>query len=156
MKMQEAGLIDKWKQIWWSSADSCDTNSRTSDAKELDLQSLSGIFCIFLGVALVAVLIKVLEIAFAKPKFSLLWNHMKFMIFKPSPEDTRSTTARGRKSWVEPEIGRKLSDTFDKCDSAETETRPAHENGRHMKLNKVGDTKAAKGHVNNCLHVELI
>ncbi|PVD37584.1 hypothetical protein C0Q70_00180 [Pomacea canaliculata] len=156
MKMQEAGLIDKWKQIWWSSADSCDTNSRTSDAKELDLQSLSGIFCIFLGVALVAVLIKVLEIAFAKPKFSLLWNHMKFMIFKPSPEDTRSTTARGRKSWVEPEIGRKLSDTIDKCDSAETETRPAHENGRHMKLNKVGDTKAAKGHVNNCLHVELI
>ena len=46
LKMQEAGLIDRWRQKWWTAQGSCDNNGPTSDAKTLDLPSLLGVFLV--------------------------------------------------------------------------------------------------------------
>nr|KAG5713493.1 hypothetical protein BaRGS_025041 [Batillaria attramentaria] len=61
MKMHEAGLVDKWRQRWWSSPDPCTNTDRTSAAKKLDWPSLSGLFYIFLGTASVSILFRFLE-----------------------------------------------------------------------------------------------
>ncbi|XP_070180286.1 glutamate receptor ionotropic, kainate 3-like [Littorina saxatilis] len=77
MKMQEAGLMDKWRQRWWSSPDPCTSSGRTSAAKELDWPSLSGLFYIFLGVASVSVLLRILEFFLHGDKLLQIWKRLK-------------------------------------------------------------------------------
>ena len=80
MKMQEAGLMDKWRQRWWSSPDPCTTSDRTSAAKELDWPSLSGLFYIFLGVASVSVVLRLFELCLHSDKLLQVWNRLKSML----------------------------------------------------------------------------
>ncbi|KAJ8318254.1 hypothetical protein KUTeg_003345 [Tegillarca granosa] len=46
MRMQEAGLMEKWRQKWWSSSEQCSSSDRTSSAQVLGLDSLAGPFLI--------------------------------------------------------------------------------------------------------------
>lgn len=62
MRMQEAGLLEKWKQEWWPSSDQCSTADRTSEAETLNLDSLSGPFVIYAIVIGLAVAVLLLEI----------------------------------------------------------------------------------------------
>lgn len=49
--MQEAGLMEKWRQKWWSSTEQCVSSDRTSSAQVLGLDSLAGPFLVYLSVA---------------------------------------------------------------------------------------------------------
>jgi hypothetical protein len=44
MKMQEAGMMERWKDEWWSTIDSCSASTRSSGAQSLGMDSLAGLF----------------------------------------------------------------------------------------------------------------
>ncbi|KAL8573212.1 hypothetical protein ACOMHN_036197 [Nucella lapillus] len=89
MKMQEAGLMDKWRHRWWSSKERCTSAGRTSAAKELDWPSLSGLFYIFLVVTAVAVVLRVLEIWIQADKFITFWNRVKSVMHFAAAKDSK-------------------------------------------------------------------
>ncbi|XP_076446669.1 uncharacterized protein LOC143283995 [Babylonia areolata] len=88
MKMQEAGLMDKWRHRWWSSPDTCSSTDRTSTAKELDWVSLSGLFYIFLGVTATAILCRVLEVLLRSEKTLKLWNRFKSLLHRAASSNS--------------------------------------------------------------------
>lgn len=61
MRMQEAGLIQKWKQKWWPSADKCSGSGRTSSATTLGLDSLAGPFFVYISVTSIAIVSLIIE-----------------------------------------------------------------------------------------------
>ncbi|XP_067672970.1 glutamate receptor ionotropic, delta-1-like [Haliotis asinina] len=77
MKMQEAGLIDKWKQKWWPSSDKCSGSERTSSATILGLDSLAGPFLIYASVVGVALLCLILELGLHLTKLNMLCQKIK-------------------------------------------------------------------------------
>lgn len=77
MKMQEAGLIDKWKQKWWPSSDKCSGSERTSSATILGLDSLAGPFLIYASVVGVALLCLILELGLHVTKLNMLCQKIK-------------------------------------------------------------------------------
>ena len=44
IKMQEAGLIERWRKNWWSSDSPCSSSAPKSSAETLDAMSLGGAF----------------------------------------------------------------------------------------------------------------
>ncbi|XP_076075595.1 glutamate receptor-like isoform X1 [Mytilus galloprovincialis] len=64
MKMTEAGLIQKWREIWWpkSESDSCTSTDRSGSAQSLGLDSLYGLFYVYFGVVGIAVLSFIVEL----------------------------------------------------------------------------------------------
>lgn len=84
--------MDKWRQRWWSSPDPCTSSDRTSAAKELDWPSLSGLFYIFLGVASVSVILRLLELGFHSDKLLQVWNHLKSMVRMAASTEDGSTS----------------------------------------------------------------
>ncbi|XP_046352525.2 glutamate receptor-like [Haliotis rufescens] len=77
MKMQEAGLIDKWKQKWWPSSDKCSGSERTSSATILGLDSLAGPFLIYASVVGVALLCLIFELGLHVTKLNMLCQKIK-------------------------------------------------------------------------------
>ncbi|XP_041364195.1 glutamate receptor ionotropic, delta-2-like [Gigantopelta aegis] len=77
MKMQEAGLMDKWKQKWWPNADQCSGSDRTSSAKVLGLDSLAGPFIIYLAVVGTAFSFLFFEVVLRSRPVRELWLHLK-------------------------------------------------------------------------------
>lgn len=63
MKMQEAGLIEKWRQKWWTSeTESCGSEERTGSATSLSLSHLGGAFLVYIIVAGISIVCLGLEI----------------------------------------------------------------------------------------------
>lgn len=62
MKMTEGGFIERWRQKWWPRSDTCSTSERSSSAQALGLDSLSGLFYMYLGVIGVSLVLFVLEL----------------------------------------------------------------------------------------------
>lgn len=63
--MQEAGLIERWRQKWWSTSDTCSTSgpaSPASQAKRLGLDSTGGPFIIFAIAAALACVCLLVEV----------------------------------------------------------------------------------------------
>lgn len=81
MRMQEAGLLEKWKQEWWPSSDQCSTADRTSDAETLQLDSLSGPFVIYAIVIGLAVAVLILEIFMKSDRMKKYRPKIKFWNF---------------------------------------------------------------------------
>lgn len=65
--MTEAGLIQKWREIWWpkSESDSCTSTDRSGSAQSLGLDSLYGLFYVYFGVVGIAVLSFIIELIFS-------------------------------------------------------------------------------------------
>ena len=69
--MQEAGLIEKWHKKWWTSnVDTCLNTGRTSSAETLDIESLSGLFFVYLAVVVISTLALIIEVLILKNKHS--------------------------------------------------------------------------------------
>ncbi|CAG2184585.1 unnamed protein product [Mytilus edulis] len=64
MKMTEAGLIQKWREIWWpkSESDSCSSTDRSGSAQSLGLDSLYGLFYVYFSVVGIAILSFIVEL----------------------------------------------------------------------------------------------
>ena len=62
MRMQEAGLIEKWRMKWWLRSDRCSGPSRKSSAQTLGLDSLAGPFLIYASVAVLSVVCFIAEL----------------------------------------------------------------------------------------------
>lgn len=62
MKMLEAGLLTNWRQKWWARAENCTSKSRTGSASGLSLDTLGGVFIVYLGCAGLAVIILLVSI----------------------------------------------------------------------------------------------
>ncbi|XP_064595457.1 ionotropic receptor 25a-like [Liolophura sinensis] len=62
MKMLEAGLLTNWRQKWWARADNCTSKSRTGSASGLSLDTLGGVFIVYLACAGLAVIILLVSI----------------------------------------------------------------------------------------------
>lgn len=62
--MTEAGLIQKWREIWWpkSESDSCSSTDRSGSAQSLGLDSLYGLFYVYFGVVGIAILSFIVEL----------------------------------------------------------------------------------------------
>ncbi|XP_050390556.2 glutamate receptor 4 [Patella vulgata] len=89
MKMQEAGLIDKWKQKWWPSSDQCSGSDRTSQAQTLGLESLAGPFFIFLSVAGSAGILLLIELVYYSKGFVGLTKCLKISGNQEPPENEK-------------------------------------------------------------------
>lgn len=63
--MQEAGLMEKWRHHWWSSNSSCKEAPPALQSR-LDLDSLGGLFLLYLGTALLALLCCPLQSVFRR------------------------------------------------------------------------------------------
>ena len=61
VKMKEAGLIDRWRTIWWRSPTPC-TPPSTDSAQAMRLPAVSGIFLLVLGLSAVAIIVLCVEI----------------------------------------------------------------------------------------------
>lgn len=66
IKMQEAGLITRWRQKWWRSSDKCGSGGIKSNADGLGLDSTGGPFLIFLFSVVIAFLGLVGEVILSK------------------------------------------------------------------------------------------
>lgn len=62
--MHEAGMMERWKEKWWSKINTCAMVSRTGGAKPLDMDSIAGLFYVYFGIVGVAVLALCVSIAF--------------------------------------------------------------------------------------------
>ena len=67
VKMKEAGLIDRWRTIWWRSPTPC-TPPSTDPAQAMRLPAVSGIFLLVLGLSTVAVIVLCVEICVFKKR----------------------------------------------------------------------------------------
>ncbi|ESP03956.1 hypothetical protein LOTGIDRAFT_110568, partial [Lottia gigantea] len=61
IKLQEAGLIRKWRQKWWTSTNTCTESTVTNVVQSLELDSTSGPFIAFAGTTIISFLCLVLE-----------------------------------------------------------------------------------------------
>lgn len=66
MKMQEAGMTERWKEEWWPSLESCSSQARTSGAKPLGMDSLAGLFYVYLAVAGISIIFFTAELFYRK------------------------------------------------------------------------------------------
>ncbi|XP_076073239.1 glutamate receptor 4-like isoform X1 [Mytilus galloprovincialis] len=66
MKMQEAGMTERWKEEWWPSLGSCSSQARTSGAKPLGMDSLAGLFYVYLAVAGISIIFFAAELFYRK------------------------------------------------------------------------------------------
>lgn len=68
IRFRETGLIERWKQRWWS-ADSCTSlEGPTSTAEPVDVLSLAGLFMVLvlaLGVASVCLVVEHIQAAYS-------------------------------------------------------------------------------------------
>ena len=64
--MQEAGMTERWKEEWWPTIDSCSLNSRTSGAQSLGMDSLAGLFYVYIGIAGISILVFILNLLYTK------------------------------------------------------------------------------------------
>ncbi|XP_069125666.1 glutamate receptor ionotropic, kainate 2-like [Argopecten irradians] len=62
MRMQEAGLIEKWRQKWWPRSDQCSVSDRTSSATALGIDSLAGPFLVYVCIAALSFVCLLIEI----------------------------------------------------------------------------------------------
>ncbi|OWF36887.1 Glutamate receptor 3 [Mizuhopecten yessoensis] len=62
MRMQEAGLIEKWRQKWWPRSDQCSVSGRTSSATALGIDSLAGPFLVYVCIAALSFVCLLFEI----------------------------------------------------------------------------------------------
>ncbi|XP_033737179.1 glutamate receptor ionotropic, delta-1-like [Pecten maximus] len=62
MRMQEAGLIEKWRQVWWPRSDQCSVSDRTSSATALGIDSLAGPFLVYVCIAALSFVCLLFEI----------------------------------------------------------------------------------------------
>ena len=65
MKMQEAGMMERWKDEWWSTINSCSA-STTSGAQSLGMDSLAGLFYVYVSIATLSVIVFVSEIFYRR------------------------------------------------------------------------------------------
>lgn len=95
IKLQEAGLIDKWRQKWWpQNSDKCSTNGVTSNATTLDLESVAAIF-IILSVSVVASLAVLgLEVMYHKSRTNINKNDSRTSYTQKQSGDQQETTSR--------------------------------------------------------------
>ncbi|CAC5424221.1 unnamed protein product [Mytilus coruscus] len=56
MKMHEAGMTERWKDKWWSKINTCSTVSRTGGANPLGMDSIAGVFLVYVCVVGVAII----------------------------------------------------------------------------------------------------
>ncbi|KAK3089561.1 hypothetical protein FSP39_004629, partial [Pinctada imbricata] len=71
MRMQEAGLVEKWYQKWWTSTvDNCLNIGRTSSAKTLDIDSLSGLFIVYVSIVAISLISLIIEVFVIKRRKS--------------------------------------------------------------------------------------
>ncbi|XP_071131796.1 glutamate receptor 4-like [Mytilus edulis] len=62
LKMNEAGLIEKWRKQWWSLSDDCTSSDRTGSAQSLGLDSIVGLYYVYFGVVGLAVFAFLIEL----------------------------------------------------------------------------------------------
>ncbi|XP_064595443.1 glutamate receptor ionotropic, delta-1-like [Liolophura sinensis] len=70
IRMQEAGLIERWRQKWWPTSDTCDTSGPASQAKRLGLDSTGGPFIIFAIAASLACICLLVEVILPQSSLS--------------------------------------------------------------------------------------
>ena len=66
MKMQEAGMMERWKDEWWSTINSCSASTRSSGAQSLGMDSLAGLFYVYVSIAALSVIVFVSEIFYRR------------------------------------------------------------------------------------------
>ncbi|CAC5390408.1 GRIA4 [Mytilus coruscus] len=62
LKMNEAGLIEKWRKQWWSLSDDCTSSDRTGSAQSLGLDSIVGLYYVYFGVVGLAIISFLIEL----------------------------------------------------------------------------------------------
>ncbi|XP_076075814.1 glutamate receptor 2-like [Mytilus galloprovincialis] len=56
LKMHEAGMTERWKDKWWPKINTCSTVSRTGGANPLGMDSIAGVFLVYVSVVGVAII----------------------------------------------------------------------------------------------------
>lgn len=77
MKMQEAGMTERWRDKWWPKINTCSYASRTGGAKPLDMDSIAGLFYVYVGVVGLSITVFVLNL------FSQMCNKRYSMYITP-------------------------------------------------------------------------
>ncbi|XP_063446900.1 glutamate receptor ionotropic, delta-1-like [Mytilus trossulus] len=66
MKMHEAGMTERWKDKWWPKINTCSTVSRTGGANSLGMDSIAGVFLVYVSVVGVAIITFLLNLFWQK------------------------------------------------------------------------------------------
>lgn len=66
MKMHEAGMTERWKDKWWPKINTCSTVSRTGGANSLGMDSIAGVFFVYVSVVGVAIITFLLNLFWQK------------------------------------------------------------------------------------------
>ena len=61
-RMLEAGLIQKFRRNWWPTVSDCSNSGSATSANELHLESMAGLFFVYLGVIGFSVLLFLVEL----------------------------------------------------------------------------------------------